>query len=397
MLQLRLYPGLRLYLSAHLFMGILSYTTNKCNPLFWFVNYQCNLRFIRSIIVLTWEGKVVLKTAVLSSCVMAALFSASSFATSVDTQSVKVQGEIIGENDKKSKDMSGIACAPMVALPRPCLVIDDNLQAAQSVTFEGDGLEAGRSIPLIDNGFGGEPLELDGEGVAFSADAFYVIGSHGHPRDKDHELNATADRDLIAARIKAASQIIKLVMLADGSLAVQGTPMSLSEAIERQPELAAFSGKRLEKNGLTIEGIAVRGDRLFAAFRGPTLPGGRAPVLSVSLKGLAAGGKLDAELFKLPLGEGMGIRDLASEGDHFLVLAGPSADVSGRYSIYSWDGSSDDNFAPVLALTDIPGAGDKRKAEALLSVSASETVRTLLILFDGEKQGSPLLVRISAD
>ncbi|MBY3271379.1 MULTISPECIES: DUF3616 domain-containing protein [Rhizobium] len=338
-----------------------------------------------------------LKITVLSLGVIAPLLSTSSLAKMVESQSLEVQGKIIGKNDKKSEDVSGIACVSTMTLPRSCLVIDDNLQAAQSVTFDGDKLEAGDLIPLIDNRFGGKPLELDGEGVAFSADAFYVIGSHGHPRDKDHELDATADHDLISARIKAASQIVKLVVNSDGSLAVQGNPMSLSEAIEHQPDLAASSGKRLNENGLTIEGIAIRGDRLFAAFRGPTLPGGRAPVLSVSLKGLAAGSELDAKLFKLPLGEGMGIRDLASEGDHFLVLAGPSADVSGRYSIYSWDGIAEANIAPVLALTDIPGAGDSRKAETLISVSAGATGRTLLILFDGEKEGSPLLVRVSAD
>ncbi|WP_018097632.1 DUF3616 domain-containing protein [Sinorhizobium meliloti] len=120
-------------------------------------------------------------------------------------------------------------------------------------------------------------------------------------------------------------------------------------------------------------------------------------VLSVSLKGLAKDGELGAQLFRIPLGDGMGVRDIALEGDHFLILAGPAADVTGKYSIYTWDGVMEDGIAPVVSLTDIPGAGDNRKAEALFPISHDEHVRRLLVLFDGEKEGSPLLLGISEE
>lgn len=308
---------------------------------------------------------------------------------------MKVDGKLVGKNDKKSKDISGIACDSLSTLPRHCLVIDDNIQAAQAIVLQSDAVAAGEMVPLIEDVFNGKSLELDGEGIAFHDGAFYVIGSHGYPRDKDHKLDPQADQSLIAARIKAASQVVKIIEQADGTLVVQKPTMSLAKAIAAQVELAPFSGKRLDENGLTVEGIAIKGDRLFAGFRGPVLDGGRAPILSVSLDGLASDGDLGAKLYKIPLGIGMGVRDIVIEGDHFLILAGPVADVPGKYSIYEWDGVTDDGITPIVSLTDVEGAGDNRKAEALFPISDAAQQRQFLILFDGEKEGSPLLLRIA--
>src|SRR5262249_44767116 len=92
----------------------------------------------------------------------------------------------------KSKDISGIACTG-ATFPRTCLVIDDDMQAAQSVLVNDGSLEAGKLIPLIENRFKGEALELDGEGVAYWDGAFYVMGSHGYPRDKKGVLDPIKD------------------------------------------------------------------------------------------------------------------------------------------------------------------------------------------------------------
>jgi hypothetical protein len=110
-----------------------------------------------------------------------------------------VRGKLQGENGKKSKSVSGIACATTEGFPRACLVIDDNLQEAQFVTVKDGEIVAGGMISLIDNSFEGEHLELDGEGVAYADGFFYVIGSHGHPRDSDHSLDPDKDAARIAA------------------------------------------------------------------------------------------------------------------------------------------------------------------------------------------------------
>jgi hypothetical protein len=300
-----------------------------------------------------------------------------------------------GKNDdKKAKDISGISCTTPASFPRTCLVIDDNSQSAQVVTLIDGRVEGKSMVKLIDNGFGKKKLELDGEGVAYDGTFFYVIGSHGHPRDKDNELDPVKDASLIAARIEAASQIIKVKQGPNGSFAVDGEPISLTKAIKEQPALASYADQRLEKNGLTIEGIAIRGGTLLAGFRAPTLSAGCAVVLSASVKSLENGNMPDTKQIKLHLGDGIGIRDLASDGDRVLILAGPAADVAGPYSIFSWDGRTEDGFFLLGSLSDVAGAGDGRKAEALLPISSDEDGKKLLILFDNEPEGSPLLITV---
>lgn len=108
----------------------------------------------------------------------------------------------------------------------------------------------------------------------------------------------------------------------------------LSKIILADPTLQPFADRRLENNGVTIEGIAIRRDRLLAGFRGPTLPNGRAAVLSVALDSLFGNGAAAPQLHRLRLGDGQGVRDLAPYRNGILVLAGPTADGPGRYGVF---------------------------------------------------------------
>jgi Protein of unknown function (DUF3616) len=173
-----------------------------------------------------------------------------------------VTKKLIGEDGGKSKDVSGIACTIAQGFPRSCLVIDDNLQDAQFVKVTDGEIVAGMSVKLIDNKFDGKPLELDGEGVAFAKERFYVIGSHGHPRDKHGKLDPKKNHDEIQARILASSQVVRFRTTGeDGNASeIERTPR-LKEIIAAEPALVPFMDQRLEKNGLTIEGIAIKDDR----------------------------------------------------------------------------------------------------------------------------------------
>lgn len=306
-----------------------------------------------------------------------------------DAVSWTVRNKLVGENGRKSKDVSGIACATATGYPRACLVIDDNAQAAQAVTLYADHLEAGAIVPLIEGDYDGKPLELDGEGVAFADGSFYVMGSHGVPRHEDGKAP-----DLIKARLAAASQIVRVPFEPNRTFGTPSSTSRLTTAIATQPALKAAMGPALADNGLTIEGIAVRGDRLFAGFRGPTLSG-HAAILSVSVKGLFGQGALDPHLFKLPLGEGQGVRDIAIDKDRFLVLAGPMADGPGRYAIFDWDGATEAGVREVLDLDKGAGIGRERKAEALLVLDEDTRKTKILLMFDGEKEGAPLALTIT--
>lgn len=304
-----------------------------------------------------------------------------------------VKKRLIGEDGDKSKDVSGIACTTADGFPRSCLVIDDNLQDAQFIELTDGKLVAGSPVKLIDNTFKDKALELDGEGVAFSKGYYYVIGSHGHPRDKDHKLDPKKDAGKIQAKIAASSQIVRFRTTGeDGNASgLERTPR-LRDVIASEPALLPFVDMRLETNGLTIEGVAIKDDRtLLAGFRGPVLNGKCAVVLSVEVASLFGNGKSsDHRLYRLPLGAGRGVRDLAPFGDRILVLAGPAADGPGSYAVYAWDGASES----VELLKDLP-FDPKRKPEGLLPLDKTSTGLRVLIVFDGDKEGAPTPIEMS--
>jgi len=311
-------------------------------------------------------------------------------AVAKDPDTWLVKGRLLGKEGKKSTDISGIACSAAEGFPRSCLIIDDNLQSAQFVVVRRGKLIAGNLVRLISNKYKGKPLELDGESVAYADGYYYVMGSHGYPRDSEHRLDPIKDADKIRARIAASSQIVRVTARADApEITATG---KLRAIIAANPVLSPFLDRRLEINGLTIEGVAVKGGRLFAGFRAPSLDNGRAAVLSVRLGALFGMDAADAILYRLPLGDGQGVRDLTPYANGFLLLVGPAADGGGAYGIYWWDGASED-VRGLRDLADLTGNG-KRKAEALLPLYASPSGLRALILFDGEKEGAPVAIEM---
>jgi Protein of unknown function (DUF3616) len=313
-----------------------------------------------------------------------------------------VTQRLFGKNGKKSEDVSGIACTTTGGFPRACLVIDDELQAAQFVTVNDGELVAGEPVPLINNHHDGDPLALDGEAVASADGVFYVIGSHGHPRDKKKKLDPDVDSAKIKAKIAASSQVVRIRLrpasgqpLTPNDIQDVQSSSQLRDVIAAEPLLNRYMDRRLENNGLTIEGLAVAGNRLFAGFRAPGLDNGRAPILAVALDALFDGGGHQPRLHLLPLGEGRGVRDLAVFDGGILVLAGPAADGAGRYVIYWWDARSD-NVRYLADVTEALGADKDQKPEAILPLDQGPSGLRVLILSDGAKEGAPRAVVIPA-
>jgi len=312
-----------------------------------------------------------------------------------------VKEKLVGKHGK-SVDVSGIACVPRQKLPYACLVIDDELQAAQFVLVREGELEAGDLVDLIDDEKDGKPLSLDGEGVAYADGSFYVMGSHGHPRDAGKRLDPVADAELIKAKIAASSQIVRIrlkttdrqPLTQSDVLDIRRSPR-LREAIAVESALSPFLDRRLEDNGLTIEGIAVIGDRLFAGFRAPSVENGRAPVLSVSLRALFDGVPLDPQLFLLPLGNGRGVRDLTPFKNGLLILAGPSGSGAGAYEVYWWTGSGE-SVRLLADITEATDASAEHKPEALLPLDQGPSGLRVLVLSDGAEEGAPRPVVIPA-
>jgi hypothetical protein len=317
----------------------------------------------------------------------------------------RLQGKVKDGNPEKADDVSGIACAPG-PLPRLCLVVDDETQGAQVVILRDGLLIAGDFIPLIDDVYDRKPLELDAEGVAYADGFFYVVGSHGrapHADDADKEAKN-------AARAAASRRIFRIALTPDAVDLATGTLKSapvvtpsaaLATILGRDPVIAPSFDRPLGKDGITIEGVAVRGADLYAGLRGPVLDDGSAVIARVPLAAVFDGAQGAATLFRLGLDKDTqmdprGIRDLAAFGDGFLLIAGPEPDppkkhriALGDYAIYSWT----EGEAPVKRL-DLQPTGKTDMPEALLVLDADAEKAQVLLMFDGPKEGQPMPVDI---
>ncbi|PWR21777.1 DUF3616 domain-containing protein [Zavarzinia compransoris] len=271
-----------------------------------------------------WGGAV-LVAAVLSGPVPAAADDAFPV-KGASVGEVKPKGEIKG-----AKDLSGIACAEAAGFPRRCLIVDDDSQFAQFALLHEDRLDLGKRIRLTERKFGDRYLEFDGEAVAFAGDAFYVLGSHGRPRDKKGETPEGEAR----AAIEAVSVIQRIALRGTafegkGEAAAADVPLTpatgLRPLLSADKEIAPFVDGRLDANGLTIEGLAVQDGALYAGLRAPVLgERKRAVVFETTLAAVFDGAADKPVSHRLDLG-GRGIRDIVAYKGAFLILAGPSAD-----------------------------------------------------------------------
>lgn len=124
----------------------------------------------------------------------------------------------------------------------------------------------------------------------------------------------------------------------------------LLDALREDEHLGPFIASPLadKENGFNIEGLAVRGNRLFLGLRGPVMDGW-AIILEIEVVEHEAGvltlkNRKDASRpYKkhfLAL-DGLGIRELQLHGDDLLILAGPSMRVEGAMKLFRWKDALD--------------------------------------------------------
>jgi hypothetical protein len=259
----------------------------------------------------------------------------------------------------------------------------DEVNTLERLTpLERDTFGRHRPFPLADVlELPGEPDdEIDVEGLDCDSGYLWLVGSHGLKR-----RNADASK-------KAAKQIAKLAevrsdgnrcLLAriplaagdDGGSAlhrrVDGRSAArlmggrdgnvLTDALRTDPHLAPFLVIPGKDNGLDVEGITVRGNRVMLGLRGPVLRGW-AVVLELRVED-ASDGMLslapmdrDGRLYRkhfLDL-RGLGIRELCADGDDVLVLAGPSMDLDGPAGVFRWRDSRKHDEETITGRDDLP-------------------------------------------
>ncbi|SFJ99344.1 DUF3616 domain-containing protein [Methylocapsa palsarum] len=301
--------------------------------------------------------------------------------------------------DKIAEDLSGAACDRSGL----CLAINDQSRSAQFFTIDNGHIAAGKKAPLIDDvpspstlgekpaAVAASPLaqgcldqepvfkDLDGEGVAYAAPYFYIVGSHGCSRAGNEFVLSS----FILARLRADENGARIVE----------TTYRLGDALRTAPKIGPFFGKHLiQEDGLNIEGLAVVGDKLFAGLRAPTIEGA-AYLVGVKVSALFAPGheplRGEPEIIPIALGCNVGVRDMAAMPDgRLLVLAGPAQEQWHiPFSLFTVEPRPGGAVKQIAVLEDVFDRKKRAKAEAV-TVLGVKPLR-VLIFFDGPKNGAP--------
>lgn len=264
-----------------------------------------------------------------------------------------------------------------------------------------------------------EDQEIDIEGLDYTDDYLWFVGSHSWKRKKpkpDKSDSKNIQR-LTKIAVEANRYLLGRIPLVDGELLsacphpenpqvelsaakleITATGNMLMDALADDVHLGAYVGATIpgKENGFDIEGIAVAEPRIFLGMRGPVLRGWAVMLeieLEVSdpghlkLKPIGASGELYKKHFIYL--NGLGIRDLCLDGDSLLILAGPTMDLDGPVRIYRLPKISkltDEVLAQPEVMLEVPyGDGDDH-AEGMTLFNSITNSPSLLMLYDAPAQ-----------
>ncbi|MCW2140264.1 Protein of unknown function (DUF3616) [Actinoplanes cyaneus] len=263
--------------------------------------------------------------------------------------------------------------------------------------------------------------EADVEGLARTGHFLWAVGSHSLRRKqiRGHHDGPKALKRLARVEGQDNRQILVRLPVAD----VGGVPTPVREKVvdgvvhraaalsgrddlrrmlRDDEHLAPFLPIPGKDNGLDIEGIAVRDDRVYLGLRGPVLRGWAfvlelrpyvtpdAPA-RLRLRPFEDGRPYRKHVLDL---DGLGVRDLCPDGDDLLVLAGPTMALDGPVRVYRWHDAARTGMPSVVRGELISrelelsfGEGDDH-AEGLSTYGDDR----ILVVYD-----SPALSRLTAD
>lgn len=297
---------------------------------------------------------------------------------------------------------------------------------------------AHRRFPFQDfiDGFDEAAGEVDVEGLDYQNGYLWIIGSHSSKRKKVKtgedkvqvekkelkELERQKNRYLLARIPIGNTGELEITSPQRAWLKQHGSSNALIEALAKDEYLDiaqitvgngnALPGKEFyfylpgKENGLDIEGLAVRGNKVWIGLRGPVLRG-IAILLEIeveagtnnelTLKTIGDGNRQYKRHF-LDL-DGLGIRELCWEpnGENLLVLAGPTMDLDAAHSLFQLhqpDGLKDNSLSSqknkqLEYLGDIPHG---RKSDRAEGITFLDKTRSILVVYD-----SPVEKRLILD
>ena len=252
-----------------------------------------------------------------------------------------------------------------------------------------------------------DPDEIDIESFAFdsTSNCLYIAGSHSKKRKKVKIADKTADenRERLASvkSEQCREQIFKVKLNPKTGLVEEITScQDLQGVFAEDDYLREFVNIPSKENGVDVEGLAIKKDKLFLGFRGPVLRGNYVPVMVIQFDNVE-----DYEIRFVQL-DGNGIREIEAVEGGFLIIAGPVGDAPGPYKLYFWDGTDmvygTDSYPPMppalIHLEDIESPigpdGEYGKAEGITILEETATAYKALIIYDSLKNGYPQLWHI---
>ena len=308
------------------------------------------------------------------------------------------KGFDFGSKEKKTRRaVSGIACAADVQGRNVCLLAVDEGVAMPFAILNPAPVGQLRVLEQT-MVLGRRGTELDAEAAATDGAYFYLTGSHAAKRGDCAPNPASRHVFRFKRDPKTGLPAQDLALQDSGRLA------DLIAALPELRPLLAQDGC-LGRGGLDIEALAVRRGRLWFGLRGPT-EAAAAFIVSVDAQALFSGADADAQVQRLALGAGRGLRDMVAVADGILLLAGPddakrNADVP--WQLLHWEDTKESAAASTpkpLAELDLSGVKlrqcDKEiKPEAVTVLDETRTHYRVLVLSDGLCDGGAMVFEVA--
>ncbi|HEY0833554.1 MAG TPA: DUF3616 domain-containing protein [Azospirillum sp.] len=259
--------------------------------------------------------------------------------------------------------------------------------------------------------------DIEGLSVDRAADGvwLWVVGSHSLTRrkpkpDEDDataclarltEVRRDANRHLLGRipLVETAEGLFEPVRT-DGARTAACLKMgrkrnALSKRLRRDAHIGRFIDVPAKENGFDVEGIAARGERVFLGLRGPVLRGW-ACILELTVRPAKrrrlrlCGAGSDKRPYRKHFVDldGLGVRELAIDGDDLLILAGPTMDLDGPVSVHRWAGALATEEGQVVSrdritrLLDVPYGPGCDHAEGIARLERPGAAPLLMVVYD---------------
>ncbi|WP_113702220.1 DUF3616 domain-containing protein [Nonomuraea lactucae] len=234
-------------------------------------------------------------------------------------------------------------------------VAGDETATIEHLAWTGERYDAQRTFVLADylRLPAGPDDEADIEGLARADGHLWAVGSHSLKRRRVKSKDPAKAARRLATVVREENRFILARLPLDP---VTNSPLpgsilsgadNIAARLRDDEHLAPFLALPGKDNGLDIEGIAVRGERVYLGLRGPVLRGWAVVLEARPVEAGQGRLRLREPLRKhfLDLG-GLGVRDLCPYGNDLLLLTGPSMDLDGPVRVMRWRAGQDGGVVP---------------------------------------------------